>query len=454
MINHSSYEKNSLLRVFLLIFLSIVLSAVVYSMALENPINHLICNITNTETCTDLYEISLIEMTSYTDAHTILSSHTPIYSVLYPYKLCCGNVVGLEIVDASDPHATPLFHLDANSENSHIELYDQVNFPTDVNIKWTRTLSDKAGIPVTSYDESFSCHYQSAPCSTAYLTGEETEVIGLQQNFNSHASIPGEINFPIYLCCENCVYENSYPVTEAEVGFVPSLPSYCFNGVDDDCDGFTDENDSDCQRTLSGTVYSSTSPLNNVSVEIWRDTEAYYNNTETRIEVTTNSDGEFLINNASFDDIGYYNIIFRRAGYESKVVPDINLSVNRVINMEMEPTGTVCFADCTSSNSDGFCVAACEGANGCDFYDDTVRDVCADPVTPRKKGYIVPYNSTHNVECCGSISDVSFHEEEDTTYKLNVNSEDVYTSNVNKFHDGLGKYVTMKTTLWVPKKDD
>lgn len=160
----------------------------------------------------------------------------------------------------------------------------------------------------------------------------------------------------------------------------------CADGLDNDCDGLTDCNDSDCDGSIAGTVKNQDDqPVLSADVSAKKDTT-------TVKSATTNSQGSYAI---STINCGTYNLIASHPDYapqtKSNVV--VNPQQQTIVDFSLA-LGTSCEADCTYA-SDNIIHAACDGKNGCTFYDAISKAACDNS----QPGWVRDYNESHYVTC-------------------------------------------------------
>ncbi|MBI5389319.1 hypothetical protein HZB01_02980 [Candidatus Woesearchaeota archaeon] len=172
----------------------------------------------------------------------------------------------------------------------------------------------------------------------------------------------------------------------------------CGDGIDNDCDGFTDNCDIDCNTAancpfVNGTITS----CDNISQTISQTNVLLLGrNTLDQVKsygVSTNSQGYFNVG----AEVGSYDLTGSKQNFLATTTPiNVAVGVNQYNFCLTSYTGP-CEADC-SYQSDSVCHATCQGTNGC-LMNQSVFDsgVCNN----REVGQVVAFNATHDVVCCG-----------------------------------------------------
>ena len=161
----------------------------------------------------------------------------------------------------------------------------------------------------------------------------------------------------------------------------------CDDGFDNDLDGSTDCQDSDCNGRIEGNVEDQDNgPLGSATVKAFQSS-------------TVISQGSTDLNGDYGFDIacGTYNLAASKTDY----IPDSETGVvvpprTTIQNIDFTLTyGIVCEADC-SYLIDTRCHQECHGVKGCSFYDPTAMSNC----DKSQMGWEVDYDASNIVECC------------------------------------------------------
>jgi len=188
---------------------------------------------------------------------------------------------------------------------------------------------------------------------------------------------------PAGMCCAGIIDDNAWtPMPE-----VLGEDQYsCADNKDNDCDGAIDCEDTDCYGTLNGTVRSqeNNNPIPSADISVKEDL--------TTVKTTqTNLRGDY----STDISCGTYNLVASHYDYASQIKANIPLSAKQTITEDFSLVlGTSCEQDCTYA-SDNIVHAACDGKNGCSFYDAQSKAVC-DLSQP---GWIRDYDADHYVVC-------------------------------------------------------
>jgi len=166
--------------------------------------------------------------------------------------------------------------------------------------------------------------------------------------------------------------------------------SDCSNSIDDDFDGDTDCADSDCSGQIKG--YVNDESLQEIEGARIRVLDASLNPVQVHY---SNQSGLY----ASSILCGTYTVV---TDFQDKIpLTEENVVVSplgTMINNATLYAGNVCQDDCTLTGNN-IIEAACQGINGCSFYDSTSAAVC-DNAQP---GWIKDYNATHFLQCAEGI---------------------------------------------------
>lgn len=197
------------------------------------------------------------------------------------------------------------------------------------------------------------------------------------------------------MCCDaatDCVDTGG----TCRIGYEIS-PGGCTDSIDNDCDGFTDVADPNCQGTITGHIEDDLgTDLEDVLVT------AVAVDPITKVTVNfsgvTDVNGDYVLTvvvNLTYD------VVAVLPGYETGFDWDdlVEQSTPRVIDFIL-PSALNCEADCTAPGAD-LCRPACHTVNGCAFWQDFGGDArsmqrCED----QKAGWLVPFNFSHRIACC------------------------------------------------------
>ena len=165
----------------------------------------------------------------------------------------------------------------------------------------------------------------------------------------------------------------------------------CSDGIDNDCDGLIDWQDDSCRAFINGTVRDDTgTPLPNTTITI---SGTNVDGDTVMFTTVTDINGDYaqiVILNISYDVIAV--IAGFETGFEWDAIP--NGTEVLVIDFFLNPASG-CEDDCTSPGSD-ICRPECQGVNGCMYFSLQAAQRCED----QQLGWTVPYNATHQIECC------------------------------------------------------
>ncbi len=170
------------------------------------------------------------------------------------------------------------------------------------------------------------------------------------------------------------------PLPENQYG-----PNACTDGLDNDGDTLIDCNDPDCVGSVTGTVKNQNDQgISSADVNAKKDLT-------TVNSAVTNQQGSYTISSLS---CGSYNLVASHADYAPQT-KSISIQPSQQITADFSLVlGTSCEQDCTFAAGE-IIYAACEGKNGCAFYDSIAKAAC-DYSQP---GWARDYNSTHYITC-------------------------------------------------------
>ncbi|MFH0867724.1 MAG: carboxypeptidase-like regulatory domain-containing protein [Candidatus Woesearchaeota archaeon] len=158
----------------------------------------------------------------------------------------------------------------------------------------------------------------------------------------------------------------------------------CSDSVDNDCDTMIDCKDSDCAGSIQGNV---------------KDTEDNKID-DSRIDALgikgyseySNPSGNYKI---SYTLCGAYKITASASGYVSETKSITLAPKENLKNMDFTLiSSTTCKDDCTYAGDD-LIHKECDGINGCEFCDETTKQIC----NLAQPGWIREYDTTREVEC-------------------------------------------------------
>lgn len=207
-------------------------------------------------------------------------------------------------------------------------------------------------------------------------------------------------------CCTNvnsCVYNGQcYPdgykadidndgITEKCVAHSPGqwiddFEIDCANGIDDDGDGDVDCADDNCDGILNGTVRSqeNNNPVSSADTSIKKELA-------TVKTTPTNNRGDY----STGIGCGTYNLVASHPDYAPQTKTNVQLLGRQTATTDFSLVlGTSCEQDCTFA-ADNLVHAACDGKNGCSFYDSIAKGIC-DLSQP---GWVRDYDANHYVVC-------------------------------------------------------
>lgn len=235
-----------------------------------------------------------------------------------------------------------------------------------------------SGVGTSSLSETghdYSCSGGSCPvtstktCNGPWVCGPETS--------GSSQTCAGTL----YVCYRSNAGSWTWSISAEET------ETNCDDGFDNDLDGSTDCQDSDCNGKIEGYVRDpDSSPLGSAKVE------AFETSTKIAEDPSTEADGYYEIPIAC----GTYNLAASKTDYIPDSKTGIVVPPKTTIQKDFTLTyGIVCEADC-SYLIDTRCHQECEGINGCSFYDLIAMSNCDNS----QIGWEVDYDASNIVECC------------------------------------------------------
>ncbi len=277
----------------------------------------------------------------------------------YEYSVCC-QVQGITIGNLCDA-GTQVIRLSADT-NAHAEKAEYIPATYSKNI----CISAQA-------NALLSCISTTQDCQSI---GYDTCLATISGDTNAHVADCVTDPYPIKICCKSeCT---------------SLIETNCTNGIDDDCDGLIDCNDSDCAGSIAGTVKNQ----DNQAISL-ADVSAKKDVT-TVASTTTNLQGRY---NIAPINCGTYSLIVSHPNYAPQIKSNVVVNAQRQTTVNFEGIssmvlGTSCEQDCTFA-ADNIIHASCDTKNGCTFYDSISKSACDNS----QPGWIRDYNSSHYVIC-------------------------------------------------------
>jgi hypothetical protein len=177
------------------------------------------------------------------------------------------------------------------------------------------------------------------------------------------------------------------------------IKELCTNGVDDDCDGFIDGEDTNCSGRVHGFVFDDAGyPLHNALVKMSPPEFSY------EVSDVTDYFGYYVIDNAF---VGVNHIIASKVGYDDNVsVVNVtsSLELPSGVQLNLSLRNGSCHSDCTDSY--GYCNSACDGLSFVNSSGGINNCTIINPVCNGKpKGYRASYvnsstSTVHEFLCC------------------------------------------------------
>lgn len=172
--------------------------------------------------------------------------------------------------------------------------------------------------------------------------------------------------------------------------WIDEFETNCNDNIDNDLDGLTDCQDTDCAGSISGNVQNTDSEnIDNARIDTLK---------ESIIKHTafTQPSGNYQINNVL---CGTYDMIASEPGYVSSTKSNINLAPKESKTVDFTGSdalvsGSTCETDCTYVG-DNIIHKECDGINDCAFFDATTKEVC----NLAQPGWIRDYSETQEIEC-------------------------------------------------------
>ena len=193
--------------------------------------------------------------------------------------------------------------------------------------------------------------------------------------------------------CEDATCDNAQAVCDSAIGSCIAktlTETSCTDSLDNDCDGLTDCQDSDCAGSISGNV------KNTDNQNIADGTVDVLQGTSSKYKAYTNNLGNYQSNTVL---CGTYNMVASATGYVSSTQTNINIPPKTPITINFNDnyalvSGSICETDCTYTG-DNTIHKECSGINGCLFYDAIAANACnfAQP------GWIRDYSDAKQIQC-------------------------------------------------------
>ena len=238
-----------------------------------------------------------------------------------------------------------------------------------------------------------------------------TNYVDVETQETMYAACP--VNTEDTQCCvrlENCVYDGScYPegsvinipdgdnvkercVAESPGEWDDDIEYNCIDEIDNDGDGFTDSEDTDCNSIITGRVKdaSVTPPeeMEAARVDVISQDISYF--------TYTGEEGYYELNVKS---IQQYDVVASKEGYAPSFSNDFYVEPARSIHeidFDLQLGESPCLPDCTMPPR-GTCDPKCEFMNNCYYYSEQAKNVCAD----KMPGFRVDYGDGREIICCG-----------------------------------------------------
>jgi len=164
----------------------------------------------------------------------------------------------------------------------------------------------------------------------------------------------------------------------------------CSDGLDNDCDGAIDGDDTGCSGTFIGTVTAQETG-NGIQAAKVSILDSGFNEIDFDFTIV---DGTYSITVQA----GTYTVLASHSDYVSQGVPDQVLNPLATLTVDFTLVlGTTCEADCTYAG-DNTIHSSCSGKNGCEFIDATAEAAC-DLAQP---GWERVYDADNYIVCSGS----------------------------------------------------
>ena len=257
----------------------------------------------------------------------------------------------------------------------------------------SQTANAHAEIPTLSnYANIVCCQGNYYNYSNSCVTGYN--VLKLSSSTNAHVEKNTFTNYATQVCLSSpgnvsCIYTAS---SCTGTGFETCLATISSdtNAHSSDCtiNPYSTRVccNSTCTGWITGTVRDSDGlPIQSVQLSSKKDLTTVFS-------ANTNSQGVY---NITSNYCGNYNLVATHPNY----VPQTQSNV--IVNHKQQTTvnftlylGSSCEQDCTYV-TDNIVHAACDGINGCSFYDNVSKAVCDNS----QPGWVRDYNATHYVTC-------------------------------------------------------
>ena len=277
----------------------------------------------------------------------------------YEYSVCC-QAQGITIGNSCDT-GVQVIRLSADT-NAHAEKVEYAPAAYSKNI----CISAPSNALLSCISTTQDCQSIGYDACLATISGDA----------NAHVADCVTDPYPLKICCKS----ECTSLTETA----------CTDGLDNDCDGLVDCNDTDCTGSIAGAVKNQDGQaVSSADVSAKKDLT-------TVASSATNSQGNYDI--ASIN-CGTYSLVASHPNYapqtKSNVV--VNAQQQTTVNFEGSSSmvlGSSCEADCTFA-ADNIVHASCDTRNGCTFYDSISKSACDNS----QPGWVRDYNSSHYVIC-------------------------------------------------------
>ena len=200
----------------------------------------------------------------------------------------------------------------------------------------------------------------------------------------------------------------------------------CDNSIDDDEDGDTDLDDTDCNSIIRGAIsdVASGAPLEGARVDAASVNASAF--------VYSEAGGIYEL---SVKSGRTYDVAASMEGYAPLIVADIPMPIQNITSIDFELGEGIspCKADCTTPPTDT-CDPDCHLWNGCYYFSDEARQVC----NGKQPGFRVGYSENREIVCCGLMEDGGPYEisEEIIPVAINESIENIVVVRRPVFYDG------------------
>lgn len=318
------------------------------------------CSVTNNCLGTPIFKIS-----------ALTNAHAENWSMgNYQYSVCCQGD-GITLGHSCDTGVQVIrLSADTNAEAEKIQY-------TPPTYQKTVCISAPANVPL-------ACITTTQTCASI---GYDTCLATISGDTNAHVADCVTDPYQTKICCRT----TCTAVTETS----------CTDGIDNDCDGLIDCADPDCAGTLNGTIKNQDN-----QALAYAQVDAQQGLTTVK-SIKADKNGAYLGN----VNCGTYNLVASRPDYLPKTKTNIVIPIKQTVTANFTLIlGTSCEQDCTYA-SDNIVHAACDGKNGCAFYDSVAKAACDNS----QPGWFRDYDSTHYVECASGSPQLTTKTEANVT---------------------------------------